>query len=128
MTPGSGVRRASPAQEPGLYPDRCHLAYTVSEQTHEIGVRIALGARGADVMSIVFRRGMFATTAGAAAGLTLAFALARVLSSLVFGVSASDPATFAGIPLALTAAALAATWIPARRAVRIDPIVALRYE
>ena len=104
------------------------VAYTVSEQTHEIGVRIALGARAADVMSIVFRRGMFATAAGAALGLTLAFGLARVLSSLVFGVSASDPATFTGIPLALAIAALAANWIPARRAVCIDPIVALRYE
>jgi len=104
------------------------MAYLVSEQTHEIGIRMALGAPRENVLGMVFRRGMLTAAAGLAAGLAAAYALARLMASLVWGVAATDPATFIGITLALVAAAALAIYIPARRAMHIDPIVALRYE
>ena len=104
------------------------MAYLVSEQTHEIGIRMALGAQRDNVLRMVFRRGIATIVAGLAAGLPLAYALARLLASLIFGVKATDLPTFIGIPLALVAAAALAIYVPARRAMRIDPIVALRYE
>ena len=104
------------------------MAYLVSEQTHEIGIRMALGAPRENVLGMVFRRGMLPAAAGLAAGLAAAYALARLMASLVWGVAATDPATFIGITLALVAAAALAIYIPARRAMHIDPIVALRYE
>jgi putative ABC transport system permease protein len=104
------------------------MAYLVSEQTHEIGIRMALGAERQTVLGMIFRRGMTTVAAGLGVGLPLAWAFARLMSSLVFGVTASDPATFVGIPLALVAAAALAIYVPARRAMCIDPIVALRYE
>lgn len=104
------------------------MAYLVSEQTHEIGIRMALGAPRNGVLAMVFRRGMMTIGAGLAVGLPLAFGFSRLMGSLIFGVSGTDAPSFLGIPLALVAAASLAIYIPARRAMRIDPIVALRYE
>jgi putative ABC transport system permease protein len=104
------------------------MAHLVSEQTHEIGIRMALGAPRENVLGTIFRHGLLTTAAGLAAGLAAAYALAKLMASLFWGVTATDPATFIGIVLALAAAAALAIYIPARRAMHIDPIVALRYE
>ncbi len=95
------------------------MAYLVGEQTHEIGIRVALGAPRSSVLAMVFRRGLATTAAGLAVGLALAFAMARVMASLIWGVTASDMATFVGIPLALLAAATVAIYLPARRAMKM---------
>jgi putative ABC transport system permease protein len=104
------------------------MAYLVSEQTHEIGLRIALGASRGNVLQMIFRRGLMTTAAGLAAGLALAYGFARVMASVIFGVAATDATTFIGIPLALMLVTALAIYIPASRAMKIDPIVALRYE
>jgi putative ABC transport system permease protein len=104
------------------------MAYLVSEQTREIGVRMALGAARWSVMGMIFRRGMTTIAIGLAIGMPLAWGFARLLASLIFGVKPGDAVTFVGIPLALAAAAAIAIFVPARRAMKIDPIVALRYE
>jgi putative ABC transport system permease protein len=104
------------------------MAYMVSEQTHDIGLRMALGAPRANVLGTVFRRGMQTAVAGLAVGLPAAYWLALKTQSLIYGVTAKDPATFIGIPLVLLSATAVAILIPARRAMSIDPIVALRYE
>jgi putative ABC transport system permease protein len=104
------------------------MAYVVSEQTPEIGIRMALGAARSSVLAMVFRRGMITAVAGLIVGMAMAAGFAHLIASMVYGVSDSDPVTFIGIPIALLAAAALAIYIPARRAMKIDPIVALRYE
>lgn len=104
------------------------LAYQVGQRTREIGVRVALGARAGDVVRMVVRHGFKITALGAAIGLVLAAAATRLLSSLLYGVSATDPLTFTAIPALLLGVALVASWLPARRAARVDPMVALRAE
>jgi len=104
------------------------ISFAVTQRTHEIGVRMALGAAPGDVRGMVLRQGMGVVMAGAALGLACAFGLARVLRTMLYGVSSTDPATYTVVTLLLLAIALFACWIPARRATRVDPLVALRHE
>jgi ABC-type antimicrobial peptide transport system permease subunit len=104
------------------------LAYSVNQRTREIGLRMALGAQRVGVLRLIIREGMTVGSIGIVSGLVAAFAFSRALSSLVFAVPVHDPATFAGVAVVLTLVALAACAIPARRASRVDPMVALRDE
>ncbi len=104
------------------------MAYAVEQRTQEIGIRLALGARSTQVKNMVVKQGMALALVGVAIGVGAAFGLAKFISTLLFGVTPRDPLVFVGVPALLAAVALGAVWFPARRASRVDPIVALRYE
>ena len=104
------------------------ISYTVQQRTREIGIRMALGAQPADVLKLVMGQGIGAVLAGVAVGVVAALALTRLMASLLFGVRPTDAITFVSVAALLTCVALVASYIPARRAMRTDPLNALRYE
>jgi predicted permease len=104
------------------------ISYIVNERTHEIGIRLALGAQNRNIVRMILRQGFWLATAGTAVGLVSALIVSRLMAGLLYDVRPTDPVTFAGVALLLISVALLACYIPARRAVRIAPLVALRYE
>lgn len=104
------------------------ISYIVSERTHEIGIRLALGADSKSILRMVLRQAIGLALAGAAVGLVGALIVSRSIAGLLYGVRPADPLTFAGVAVLLMGVALLASYIPARRAIRVDPLVALRYE
>jgi predicted permease len=103
-------------------------SYSVEQRMHELGIRVALGASQSDVLGLVLRKGALLAGCGAVVGISVALALSRVMGSLLYGVSPRDLVVFGGVPVLLLSVALAATYLPARRAAKVDPMVALRYE
>jgi ABC-type antimicrobial peptide transport system permease subunit len=104
------------------------MAYLVTQQNHEIGIRVALGAHSRNILGLILGRGASLTATGVSIGVAAALLVTRLMRSLLFGVSPFDPLTFATVALVLTFVTLAACYIPARRATRVDPMVALRFE
>jgi putative ABC transport system permease protein len=104
------------------------ISYAVSQRSHEIGVRMALGAQTGDVLKLILKHGMRLTLAGVGVGLAASFALTRTLSGLLYAVKPTDPVTFIAVSLLLSAVALLACYIPARRAARLDPLKTLRHD
>jgi putative ABC transport system permease protein len=104
------------------------MAYSVAQRTQEVGIRLALGAEASQVKNMVVWQGLRLTLAGVVIGLASAFGLTRLIATLLYGVTARDPIVFTSVPLVLGAVAMLAVWLPARRASRVDPIFALRYE
>jgi putative ABC transport system permease protein len=104
------------------------INYSTRQRTHEIGLRMALGAQTSDVIRLIVGHGLMLSLTGIAIGLVASFWLTRLMKGMLFGISATDPVTFIGISLLLALIGLLASWIPARRATKVDPLVALRYE
>jgi ABC-type antimicrobial peptide transport system permease subunit len=104
------------------------ISYLVGQRTQEIGIRVALGARRGDVLRLILSHSVKMAVLGVLIGMGASIALTRLMGKMLYGVSATDPTTFLGVAVILSAVALAASYIPARRALRVDPIVALRYE
>jgi ABC-type antimicrobial peptide transport system permease subunit len=104
------------------------VSYIVSERTHEIGIRLALGARKSTILRAVLRLGLSLAGTGAAVGLAGALILSHLMAGLLYGVKPTDPLTFLGVAILLMTVAMLACYLPARRAIRVEPIVALRYE
>ena len=104
------------------------ISYMVSARTHEIGIRLALGAESGSILRMVLREGLGLAIAGAAVGLVGALVVSHLMAGLLYGVQPTDPLTFAGVALLLVGVALVACYIPARQALRVDPLVALRHE